>query len=115
VEELQLAVRERDAEIARLRQQLEDPDRVREYDRLQRQLVDVEQRLAGVPDLESRIGELESQLGDSNRAREDAKDEIKKLHDRLTGDAQVLADVFNSPSWRVTKPLRRAKHLLRGD
>ena len=26
---------------------------------------------------------------------------------------QVLVDVMNSPSWQITKPLRRAKHLLR--
>jgi len=115
VDELQLVVRERDAELAGLRQQLGDPERLRDHDRLQHQLVDAEQRLAGIPDLELRIGELETQLGDANRAAEAAKEQIKKLHDRLTDDAKVLADVFHSPSWRLTKPLRQAKQLLKGD
>ena len=115
VEELNLAVRERDAEVAGLRRQLADPERLKEHDRLQRQLVEAEQRSAGVPELELQIAELEIQLGDANRSWDYAQEEIKKLQDRLTDDARVLADVFNSPSWRVTKPLRRAKHLLRGD
>jgi DNA repair exonuclease SbcCD ATPase subunit len=114
VEELNIAVRQRDAELARLAQQLEDPERVGEYDRLQRQLVDAEQRLAAIPDLELQIEELESQLRRLNRAAADTQEEIKKLHDRLTANAQVLSDVFNSPSWRVTKPLRQAKRLVKG-
>ncbi len=112
VDELRLAIRERDAEIAALRQQLEDPERLREYDRLQRQLVDAEQRLAGIPDLELRIAELERELADANRATEAAQDQVRALDDRLTRGQRVLTDVFNSPSWRVTKPLRQAKQIL---
>jgi uncharacterized protein involved in exopolysaccharide biosynthesis len=93
-----LAVRERDPEIVRLRDQLEDPERIRDRDRLQRQLVDAEHRLEGMPDLELRIGELESQLSDARRATDDANDQIMKLHDRLTDDPQALADMPNSPS-----------------
>ena len=63
----------------------------------------------------SRIEELESQLRDARRTTDAATDEINKLHDRLTEDARVLADVFNSPSWRLTKPLRQAKHMLSRD
>ena len=112
-EELHLLVRERDAEIARLCQQLEDPERTRDHDRLRAQLVDAEQRLARIPDLEVRLGELESQLSRARRASDDAQDQIVKLHDRLTQDARVLADVFNSPSWRLTRPLRQARNLLK--
>jgi hypothetical protein len=86
--------------------------RVEEFDRLQRQLVDSEQRLAGIPDLELRIAELERQLADANRVTEAALEEIRALDDRLTRSQRVLTDVFNSPSWRVTKPLRQAKQIL---
>ena len=112
VEELRLRVRELDDEITALSGRLETPDRLREYDRLQQQLVDAEQRLAGIPDLELRIAELERQLLDANRATEAAQDQVRALDDRLTRGQRVLTDVFNSPSWRVTKPLRQAKQIL---
>jgi hypothetical protein len=86
--------------------------RLQEFDRLQRQLLDAEQRLAGIPDLELRIAELERELADANRATEAAQDQIRALDDRLTRGQRVLTDVFNSPSWRVTKPLRQAKQIL---
>lgn len=115
LQESDLLAREREAEIARLRQELDDPERIREYDVLQDRLVDAEQELARIPTLQQRIEELESQLNAANRATVDARNEITELNDRLTEQARMLSDVFNSPSWRVTGPLRRAKRLLRGD
>jgi Methyltransferase domain len=85
-------------------------DRLAQTDRLQQALVDAERRLAGVPDLELRIAELERQLAEARRDAEVARAEAGALDERLTFGEQVLADVFNSPSWRVTQPLRRAKH-----
>lgn len=94
--------------------------RLQEFDRLQRQLLDAEQRLAGIPDLELQIGELERQLGDAKQATEAANRKIDELYPLLTqarNEAAVahqwLQDVTNSPSWRITAPLRRAKHLLK--
>ncbi len=87
-------------------------DRLDEVDRLTGLLVDAETRLAAVPDLELRIAELELQLADANRATEAAQDQIRALDDRLTRGQRVLTDVFNSPSWRVTRPLRQAKQIL---
>jgi cephalosporin hydroxylase len=112
VEEQRLSLRARDAEIATLAQRREDPERLREFDQLQRQLVDAEQRLAGIPDLELRIAGLERELADASRAIEAAQDQIRALDDRLTRGQRVLTEVFNSPSWRVTKPLRQAKQIL---
>jgi Methyltransferase domain len=87
-------------------------DRLEEVDRLTRLLVDAETRLAAVPDLELRIAELERELADASRATDAAQDQIRALDDRLTRGQRVLTDVFNSPSWRVTKPLRQAKQIL---
>jgi len=87
-------------------------DRVEERDRLNELLVDAERRVAAVPDLELRIADLERELADANKATETAREDARLLDERLTRGQRVLTDVFNSPSWRLTKPLRRAKHLL---
>ena len=94
-----------------LRARLQEADQG--VDRLERQLVDAEQRLAGIPDLELRIAALEREQADAIRATEAAQDQIRALDDRLTRGQRVLTDVFNSPSWRVTKPLRQAKQILK--
>jgi SAM-dependent methyltransferase len=39
--------------------------------------------------------------------------EVDQLRDRLKRADATLASVFGSPSWRITKPLRALKHLLR--
>lgn len=75
----------------------EHPDRVEEL------LLDAERRLTGVPDLEARVAGLERDLAD-------AREEARVLDQRVSMGNQVLADVFNSPSWRLTQPLRTAKH-----
>jgi len=73
-------------------------------------LLDAERRLAGVPERELRIAELENQLEETVRAAEAARTEARVLDQRVSFGEQVLADVMNSPSWRVTLPLRTAKH-----
>ena len=82
--------------------------------RLTEQLADAERRLAGVPNLQVRIAELEGELDSARRATEEAQAQVRKLDERLTRGQTVLTNVFNSPSWRVTKPLRATKKLLRG-
>ena len=69
-------------------------------------------RLAGVPDLQLRIADLERELEEARRAADAAREQARVLDERLTRSARVLSDVMNSPSWRLTKPLRTAKHFL---
>ena len=80
--------------------------------RLQRLLLDAETRLAGVPHLEAWITELERQLADTRADAERAHAQARELDHRLTLGEHVLAAVFSSPSWRLTQPLRTAKHLV---
>jgi hypothetical protein len=87
-------------------------DRLEERDALGERLVDAERRLAGVPDLELRIADLERDLEEANAAAERARIEAQALDERLTQGQRVLNDVFSSPSWRLTQPLRTAKNRL---
>ena len=87
--------------------------RIAETDRLQELLLESEQRTAALPELELRIGELEHALAESHRAAAAARAEARGLDERLMQSEQVLVDVMSSPSWQITKPLRRAKQLLR--
>lgn len=84
-------------------------ERLEHTDRLQELLVDAERRLACVPELERRISELERELADVRADAARARAEANALDQRLTFDEHVLADVFGSPSWRLTQPLRTAK------
>jgi Methyltransferase domain len=88
--------------------------RVGESDHLRALLVEAEQRLAGVPQLMLRISDLERELGEARAVADSTREQMRDLDGRLMESHKVLADVLNSPSWRVTKPLRTAKHLLRG-
>ena len=85
-------------------------ERLAETDQLRALVIDAETRLAGIPDLQARIADLEAELSDARQDAERARKEAGELDQRLTQGQQVLADVFNSPSWRVTQPLRTAKH-----
>jgi hypothetical protein len=85
--------------------------RLAETDRLQELLVDAERRLAAVPELQAQIAALERELEAARHDAERAREEARLLDQRLTIGERVLSDVFNSPSWRVTQPLRTAKHL----
>jgi cephalosporin hydroxylase len=108
-----MAERELAAEIDRLRNEIAAlEERLAETDRLQDLLVDAERRLADVPDLQLRLAELERERDEARRAADRAHDEARVLDVRLSVGEQVLANVLSSPSWRVTKPLRTAKHAL---
>ena len=76
--------------------------------------IQVRERANGV-----RIAELDRALREANGAAESARaaaqsarEEAQALGTRLADQHQVLADVFDSWSWRLTKPLRAAKRLL---
>ena len=85
-------------------------ERLAETDRLRELVVDAERRLAGVPDLQARIGELENELSEARKAADRTREQIGELDQRVTQGQEVLSDVFSSPSWRLTQPLRTAKH-----
>ena len=90
----------------------EAADRLAHTDRLQELLVDAERRLAGIPDLHVQIAELGRELSEARRDAASAREETGVLEQRLTIGEQVLADVFGSPSWRVTRPLRVGKRVV---
>lgn len=100
----------REAIELRLKRGIED--RLEQTDRLQELLVDAERRLAGVPDLQARIAILERELAEARRDAASARAEAGALDQRVTMGEQVLADVMGSPSWRLTQPLRTAKHSM---
>ena len=85
---------------------------VEERDRLSELLLQAETRLAGIPDLEWRIAELERELQEARAAAETAQDHARVLDERLMRSTRALSDVMSSPSWRLTQPLRTAKHML---
>jgi len=67
-------------------------------------------RRPSAPELEARITDLESELAAT-------REHARRLDERVAIGDEVLVDVFNSSSWRLTQPLRIAKHavaLLRG-
>ena len=88
--------------------------RAGDRDRLLAQLTDAEQRTASIPDLRERIEELERELAASRQALETSRAEARHLDERLMSSERVLREVFSSPSWQVTKPLRYAKRRLKG-
>ena len=61
-------------------------------------------------DVEPRITELERELVDTRREAERAREEARALDQRVRMADQVLTDVLHSLSWRLTQPLRVAKH-----
>lgn len=99
-----IALKTRDDQIANLETRVANSNRLGEL------LVDAERRLAGVPDLKVRIADLERDLEAARAATERARGDARVLDERLTMSERVVADVMNSPSWRVTQPLRTAKH-----
>ncbi len=76
-------------------------------------LIEAERRLAGMPDLELRIADLEGELEQARRATESARAEATALDERLTQSQRMLTELINSPSWRLTEPLRATRRLLR--
>ncbi len=115
--------------------------RVAERDELAQLLVDAEQRLAEIPSLRLQVEDLRQELAGARAAEEEVRRQIKTLDDRLMDAVQrrveadqrriqieqhvvaaeervaraqqTLEAVMGSPSWRLTRPLRAAKKLLR--
>jgi 2-polyprenyl-3-methyl-5-hydroxy-6-metoxy-1,4-benzoquinol methylase len=88
--------------------------RLGERERIAQLLTDAEQRVAGIPDLHARIDDLTRELADERHAHEQTRDRAETLDERLMSSERVLRQVFSSPSWQVTKPLRYAKRRLKG-
>ena len=87
--------------------------RVAERDRVNALLLEAEQRATEIPALHLQIADLRYELA-GVRASEDAlREQIQTLDKRLMAAQRTLVEVMNSPSWKVTKPLRSAKRLLR--
>lgn len=87
----------------------------------ERQLAEATDRIA---DLEARlvereaanarhISELDQALREARMATDSSRAENRALSERLTFQDRVLSDVFDSLSWRVTKPLRAVKRTTR--
>lgn len=102
------AIRDRDLTIDELRQRLAERDRIAQL------LTEAEQRAAGIPGLHQRISELEQELTAERDAHRATRDHAEHLDARLMRSERVLRDVFGSPSWQVTRPLRYAKRRLTG-
>lgn len=75
-------------------------------------LTDAEQRCASIPDLQQQIADLELRLADARRQLDVARDQARQLDDRLMDSERALREVFRSPSWQLTKPLRYAQRRL---
>ena len=63
-------------------------------------------------DPQARIEELERELADAQSDARRARQEAQVLDQRAEMGDQVLADVFDSVSWRLTQPLRTAKRYV---
>jgi ubiquinone/menaquinone biosynthesis C-methylase UbiE len=102
------AITDKDCTISELQERLAERDRIAEL------LTDAEQRAAEIPDLRQRIADLERELVAERGAHQATRDHAEHLDARLMSSERVLRDVFGSPSWQVTKPLRYAKRRLKG-
>lgn len=89
---------------AQLKTTRQQNEQLRQQNEQHRQsLVEVEQALAGIRDEAARRG---VQLVEAEQALADARDEAARR------DAQ-LAELYRSTSWRVTRPLRATKVMMR--
>jgi SAM-dependent methyltransferase len=97
---------------ARLQRRIEElEDRLVGHIELQDRLVAAEQRLAEHAELERLTVELRRELDDQDDEREV---ELRVLRERVERADHLWRDVQASPSWRLTKPLRSFKNLMRG-
>jgi SAM-dependent methyltransferase len=81
--------------------------------RHQQRIYDLEQQLLDHRELRALLVEAEQDTGVDFQARlSEARNEVAELTQRLEGTRQILDDVVNSPSWRLTAPVRTLKKLL---
>ena len=102
------AIHDKDNYIGELEARLGERERIAEL------LTDSEQRAAGIPDLNARIADLTRELADERHAHEQTRERAETLDERLMRSERVLRQVYGSPSWQMTKPLRYAKRRLKG-
>ena len=69
-------------------------------------------RTASIPTLRERIDELERELATVNEVLESSRAQTRHLDERLMSSERTLRQLYASPSWQVTKPLRFAKRRL---
>jgi hypothetical protein len=77
-------------------------------------LAEAEQALSAVPALEAEVERHREIADDMSGELTGARDERDRALARAERADAVLRDVFGSPSWRLTAPLRAAKRLVRG-
>ncbi len=92
-----------DAQTRQQRRRIEElEDLLADRPELQERLLEGEQRLATTAELERKVQELQAELDR----------EVWTLRERVERADRVLQDVFTSPSWRITAPLRALKRTL---
>ena len=90
------------------RQQIEElKARLLDHAELQDRLLELERKLLE----RGSGGHLDAELREQEEARED---EVRILRERIERADRVWRDVQASPSWRLTRPLRALKSLLKG-
>jgi hypothetical protein len=87
--------------------------RVGERDQINQLLLDAEQRLADAPALHLQIADLRRELTEARAAADTAREQLHELDERFMRAQRTLVEVLESPSWKLTKPLRAAKKRLR--
>jgi SAM-dependent methyltransferase len=87
--------------------------RVGERDRINQLLLNAEQRLADIPALQLQIADLTYALAEARTAADTAREQLRELDERFMQAQRTLVEVLESPSWKLTKPLRAAKKRLR--
>lgn len=82
--------------------------------RHEQRIYDLEQQLMDNQEVKERLIEAEQrpEAADSGERLEEAYTEIERLKRSLEGTRRILDDVVNSPSWRLTAPLRTLKTRL---
>jgi hypothetical protein len=74
---------------------------------------DLLEQLAEAERLLAERGEIDAELEMADRHRRRLAEEVGELRERVARGDMVLRDMQASISWRLTKPLRAAKRLLR--
>ena len=60
----------------------------------------------------ARISSLEEEVGDLTRQLRDARDRSANLHLALAQTERTVAELMSSSSWRLTAPVRAARHII---